>query len=103
MRKTPSRGERFTDAAQALLDAIDDLGSAWEQNIGALEDALEELRGIQEEYEEWLGDLPEKRQSSTLGEKLQAIVDISLDDIEEPDFDNLESAARECLDADIPG
>jgi hypothetical protein len=101
-QKPPSRGERFTDAAQTLMDAIGDLRLAWEENMEAINNALEELRGVQEEYEDWLNNLPENLQSSALGEKLQTLVAISLDDIDEPDFDSLEGAAQECLDADIP-
>jgi hypothetical protein len=40
--------------------------------------ALEELLSIQEEFSEWKDKLPENLQSSTLGEKLEAVCDIDL-------------------------
>lgn len=41
--------------------------------------ALEELRDLQEEYQEWLDGLPENLESSPLGEKLEAVCDLDLD------------------------
>jgi hypothetical protein len=65
--------------------------------------ALEELRDVRGEYERLLDDLPEDLQSSPLAEKLKDISYINLDrEIQEPDFDTLESAAQECLNADLP-
>jgi hypothetical protein len=101
--KPPSRGERFVDAAQTLMDAIGDLRSAWEEYVDAVNSAREELKGVQEEYQEWYDNMPESLQQGPTGEKLSAICDINLeDDIEEPDFDTLEGVAQECLDADLP-
>jgi hypothetical protein len=101
--KQPTRHERFTGAAQALLDAVDSLRSTWEDQSQELEDARHELQSIQQEYEEWLNNLPENLQSSALAEKLSIICDISLlDGIEEPDFDSLANAAQEALDSDPP-
>lgn len=45
-------------------------------------DAVEELRSIQGEYEEWLGNLPEQFENSTLAEKLSAVIDIDLSELE---------------------
>jgi hypothetical protein len=102
-QRLPSRGERFTSAAQDLIDAIGQVRTAWEQAIGDVNTALEELRSVREEYESWRDNLPENLQSSALGEKLNAICDIDLDsEIDEPDFDTLEEAGQQCLDADLP-
>jgi hypothetical protein len=101
--RPPSRGERFTAAAQDLLDAIEELRSAWEDRIEDVNAALEELRNVRSEYEDWRDNLPEKLESSALGEKLNAICDIDLDsEIEEPDFDTLEASAQESLDVNLP-
>ena len=131
--KKQSRGDRFTDAAQAVLDAVAEARTAWEQVQAAYEDAktaydeaavgftdqvteienaLQDLRDIRSEYEDWQSNLPENLQQSALGEKLDTICGIDLepqmpelpelDDLEEPDLDTIESAAQECLDADLP-
>lgn len=44
-----------------------------------LESALEELRDLQSEYQEWRDNLPDNLQSSTLTEKLDAVCDLDLD------------------------
>jgi ParB-like nuclease domain len=101
-QKPPTRGERLVNAGQDLIDAIGKLRSAWEEHIGPVNEALEELQGVQEEYESWRDSLPENLQSSATAEMLTAICDIQLKEIEEPDFETLESAAEECLEAEIP-
>jgi hypothetical protein len=97
-----SRAERFHDAAQTLIDAIDDLKNFWEENIVPVNDAIQELKDLQEEYQSWYDSLPEGLQQGATGEKLEIIVGIEVEEIEEPDFDTLENAAQECLDADTP-
>jgi hypothetical protein len=42
-------------------------------------DAVETLRELQAEYQEWLDNLPESLQDTALAEKLQAICDLELD------------------------
>ena len=59
-KKPPSRNDRWSSAASDAMNA------------------LEELRGVQEEFEEWQGNLPENLQNSALGEKLQAVCDLDI-------------------------
>lgn len=73
--------EEFREGVEKIISE-----SSWETHKGALEDALEELRGLKEEYSEWLGNLPENLQQSPLGEKLQAIDDLDL----EPSLEDLD-------------
>ncbi len=54
--------------------------------------ALEELRDLQEEYQEWLDGLPENLESSPLGEKLEAVCDLDLD----------VDAVQEAADIELP-
>jgi len=68
LEKPRSRADRFQKAAQAVLDRLDEL-----------ESALESLREVRSEYEDWQSNLPENLQSSVLGEKLEAICGIDLD------------------------
>lgn len=44
--------------------------------------AVELLRELQAEYQEWLDNLPESLEDSTLAEKLQAVCDIDLDELD---------------------
>jgi phosphoglycolate phosphatase-like HAD superfamily hydrolase len=44
--------------------------------------AVDELKELQEEYQEWLDGLPENLEASTVAEKLEAVVDLPVDEIE---------------------
>ncbi len=63
-----SRPDRWKAAADRAQEFADHLVAA-----------LEELRDLQEEYQEWLDGLPENLESSPLGEKLEAVCDLDLD------------------------
>ena len=42
-------------------------------------DAVETLRELQEEYQEWLDNLPENLQSTPLAEKLEEVCSLDLE------------------------
>lgn len=46
------------------------------------QEAVETLRHLQGEYQEWFDSLPESLQDSTLAEKLQAVCDLDIDDLD---------------------
>jgi hypothetical protein len=50
------------------------------------QNAVAELRELQEEYQSWLDNLPENLQASALAEKLEAITGIDLSELENADF-----------------
>lgn len=66
----------------------------WAAAAGEAVAALEELQSIQEEYNEWLGNLPENLQGSALGEKLDTVCNI--------DISGALDAAQEADGADLP-
>ena len=45
-------------------------------------DALDELRQLQEEYQEWLDSLPENLYDSAVHEKLEEVCILDLDDLD---------------------
>ena len=45
-------------------------------------DAVETLRQLQAEYQDWLDNLPEPLQNSALAEKLQTVCDLDLDELD---------------------
>ena len=45
-------------------------------------DAVETLRELQEEYQEWLDNLPENLQSTALAEKLDEVCSLDLDQLD---------------------
>jgi len=67
-----SRPARWADAAGKLLAALEKM----EECLDAIETAEGDLRGVQEEYEEWKDNQPENLSSSALGEKLEAVCDL---------------------------
>lgn len=58
------------------------------------EGTLNELLEVQQEYQEWLDNLPENLQSSALGEKLSTLCEI--------DLQGAADAASEAANADMP-
>lgn len=46
------------------------------------QEAVETLRELQTEYQEWLDNLPESLQDSTLAEKLQTVCDLDIDELD---------------------
>ena len=46
------------------------------------QDAIETLRDLQGQYQEWLDNLPESLQDSTLAEKLQAVCELDIDELD---------------------
>lgn len=76
-KRPPSRSARWAEAVAAALEAINEMSG----QLDALDEAIANLRGIQEEYEEWQGNLPENLQSSALGDKLETIVGLDIESI----------------------
>ena len=50
----------------------------WQEAASQAVEALTTLQEVQQEYEEWLENLPENLASSALGEKLEATVGIDI-------------------------
>ncbi|KKM93881.1 hypothetical protein LCGC14_1204100 [marine sediment metagenome] len=53
--------------------------TVWAKAVGNALDALQELKDLQEEYQEWQDNLPENFQDSPVSEKLQTVADLDLD------------------------
>ena len=90
----PARWGRAVAEMQEALARIDAAKGDWSA-------AAEELSGLKEEYEEWLGNTPESLQQSTLGEKLQAIVDLDID-TETTDINAMQTLTDEAEGMDLP-
>jgi len=52
----------------------------WADACAKAREGLELLQGLREEFEEWQDNLPENLANSALGEKLQAVVDVQIDE-----------------------
>lgn len=66
----------------------------WNEAAAEAVAALEALKDIQSEYEEWKDNLPENLQQSALGEKLDAVCDL--------DIEGALDTAQEAEGADLP-
>ena len=51
----------------------------WAEAVDNAATALQELKELQEEYQEWQDGLPENLEQSAVGEKLQEVADIDID------------------------
>jgi len=66
---------------------------------------MQTLYEIQQEYQDWLDNLPENLENSALGEKLQAVCDIDIESLtDDPlaSWTELESTIEEADGADLP-
>ena len=101
MAKSKSRSKRWFEAvenAKSAFQTIQDEGSN-------LADAMQELHDVQQEYQDWLDNLPENLQSSALGEKLEAVTNIDIESLtSDPlsDWPSLEGVLDEAEGADLP-
>lgn len=95
--KIQSRPARWQAACAEAREAFDELLAAAERFTSS----LEELRGVQEEYQEWFDNMPDSLQyNSPMGEKLQAITDLDLDI--EVDLSEYEDPLSEAENAELP-
>jgi DNA repair exonuclease SbcCD ATPase subunit len=85
--KRQSRADRWSEACSTARTAVESLQSA-----------LEELKAVQEEYQEWLDNLPENMQGSAMGEKLEAVCGLSIDGA----ADEVSSLVEEAEGAELP-
>ena len=51
----------------------------WADAVGNAMTALDELRDIQSEYQDWMDNLPENLETSPVGEKLTQVCDLDID------------------------
>lgn len=98
MAKTNSRPKRWAEAVEKLRTAFDSLTSAATE----YDSALEELRDVKQEYEEWKDNLPENLQGGTLAEKLETICDMDMDNSADDAIGELENLITEAEGAELP-
>jgi chromosome segregation ATPase len=108
--------QELADAYTAAQSAYEEIKTGLEGTLQGIEDALQNLQNLrdvrEEEYQGWLDNLPENLQQSPVGEKLSALLEIDLEpsmpelmelpEWEELDMSEVENAAQEILDADLP-
>lgn len=85
-KKLTSRTARWAAMVEQANDAVE-----------KLREAVDELRDIQSEYEEWSGNLPDSLEGSPVAEKLEAVLDIDFDVI-----DDIENAIADAANLDLP-
>lgn len=136
MGKNKSRPQRWADAVSTGQDAVSRLKAIledieenknkvtdnhindWAKEAGILSNAMSELDGLREEYEEWQSNLPENLQQSALGEKLEAVCSLNFtvdefdgigadsdeDDLQSAlsDVENIEDELSDAENADLP-
>lgn len=86
MAKAKSRPKQWAEAVGQCREALDELDAATTK----LEEAASNLRSIQEDYEGWKDNMPENLANSPLGEKLEAVVGLEIE--------NMADAVRSAVD-----
>jgi hypothetical protein len=73
--------------------------------MSEVEEALSELRAVQEEYEEWKENIEEKFSGTPVYEKLDEVCNIGIEDISDTlssAIDDAENAISEAEGVDLP-
>lgn len=94
--KPKSRAARWADAVSDARDALDNVNSAREE----LYTALEEIKAVQSEYADWLGNLSDNLLESATGEKLTAVTDLDFE--VEIDLDEMDNLLTEAEGMELP-
>ena len=100
-KKPKSRSKRWAEAVSAADRAVSNL----EVGLAQLQEAMEELKSVQSEYEEWKDNLPENLASSALGEKLEEVCNLDMEsaaDAVESAIDDARSLVDETDGIDLP-
>jgi hypothetical protein len=105
--KYKSRAKRWEEAiekARKTMQLAQEQSDTLAETIGQLDQDMEDLRSIQEEYEGWFDSLNEGLQAGGTGQMLEAIKDLDLKP-ETPDMPSLseyESALDYAEATDLP-
>lgn len=102
MVKMKSRPQRWAEAHQRADSARDIIKQTAD---GELASALDELRELQQEYQDWRDNLPENMASSALAEKLDEVCNLDLSSVaDDPlsDWDTADSVIEKCGAIDLP-
>lgn len=96
-----SRIQRWQDAASNAAKALGDIDEA----KARFAEAMEELKSVQDEYIDWKDNLPENLQQSPLGEKLEGVSNLDIEnaaDSIESAVDEARSVVEEAEGIDLP-
>lgn len=100
-KRPPPRTQRWGDAITKASASLDKIKVA----LDDLDNALGDLRSVQEEYEEWRDNLPENLVNSSLGEKLEVVCDLGIEDLAQTVRDAVEESegvVEEARGIDLP-
>lgn len=101
MAKQKSRPVRWNEAVGEARDAYNSIMAAADE----LQAALSELGDLRAEYEEWRENLSENLESSPVAEKLDAILELDFENVQNDPLDNwndVESILDEAEGAELP-
>lgn len=99
--KPKSRPQRWAASVTAAQGALDDVRTSSER----LTTALEELKDLQSEYQDWRDNLPENLQSGSIAEKLDEICGLDFDshtDTVDNALSEVESVVSDAENAELP-
>jgi hypothetical protein len=100
-KKQPSRTKRWEEAVAKAKEQFEKVREAGDDLQAACQDVFD----VQQEYQDWLDNLPENLENSALGEKLQAVCDIDVESLtDDPlaDWPQLESTLEEAEGVELP-
>jgi DNA repair ATPase RecN len=100
-KKSKSRSVRWANAASEALNIINQLIEV-NSDLG---NAIQKLKSVQEEYEEWLENLPKDPKNLVMGKKLEEVCGLDIEDLAGNVLNILKEVQRELEEAnsiDLP-
>ena len=105
MGKQQSRAARWSEAVgdaktalEALQEAASDLDAdRLESATSDFESAMQALADVRQEYQDWYDNMPEGLQSGAAGEKLEAVLEIDVENVS-VDADEIRQAIQNAVE-----
>jgi hypothetical protein len=97
MPKPKSRPQQWREALEIAQDLLAEVDSKMDELKAVVQG---DLRHVQEEYEEWMDNLPENLLESTLGEKLEEVCSIDFENAD--DLDEIRNSLEEAEGVELP-
>lgn len=95
----PSTVEAAVEEDKEVIAAL----CSFEDHLATVNEKLQDLSDLKDEYDGWKGNLPESLQQSPVGEKLEAVNQLNIEtDLDIDNFEGAEDTFGECEGADLP-
>lgn len=102
MKSRPKRWEEACARARKLFEEAQALHEQMTDKLGEVMDEVQELRELQDEYEQWRDSLPENLEDSPTAERLTEVIELELDPADPEDLDEIDDMLQQAEGVELP-